>query len=286
MDGVLYRGSQVLPGAPETLARLRGAGWSVFFATNSSSASREEHLARLCRLGLPCDPEHLMTGGFAAALHVARRTPRVQDALVVGTDGLRDEFRAEGVPAHGPTAARDPAAWPSTVPRSDSAATREYLTALDFGPPPDVVVVGLDLGFTYATLAEAQWAVLAGAELIATNKDSAFPVEGRVLPGCGPIVAAIESATGRSALCIGKPEPFLFEEVIRRAGPGGGPVIVIGDSVDYDIVAAHRAGATGVLVLTGLTDEGALRRASGEAVPDRVVRSLDELFALPEFAGA
>ena len=85
------------------------------------------------------------------------------------------------------------------------------------------------------------------------------------------------------ALCIGKPEPFLFEEALRRAGPSQ-RTIVVGDSTDYDMVAAHRVGATGVLILGGLTEEAALERAKGEAAPDRVVRSLEELFGLPEFA--
>src|SRR5690349_4904311 len=91
----------------------------------------------------------------------------------------------------------------------------------------------------------------------ATNNSTAtraYPVEGRLLPGAGTIVAAIEVATGEKAICVGKPEPFLFEEALRRAardGSGGAakPFVVVGDSTDYDMVAAHRVGATGVLIL-------------------------------------
>ena len=128
--------------------------------------------------------------------------------------------------------------------------------------------------------------MLAGAHLVASNRDRAYPVEGRLLPGAGTIVAAVEVATGARAVCIGKPEPFLFAEVIRRAGQDGDRVVVVGDSTDYDMVAAHRVGATGVLITTGLTESGSVDRAAGDAVPDRVVRSLAELFALPEFEGA
>ena len=91
----------------------------------------------------------------------------------------------------------------------------------------------------------AQRAILGGARFIASNKDRAYPVEGRLLPGAGSIVQALEVATERVAVCIGKPEPFLFEEAIRRAGadPGGSdPVVVVGDVPEYDIVAAHRVG--------------------------------------------
>jgi HAD superfamily hydrolase (TIGR01450 family) len=162
---------------------------------------------------------------------------------------------------------------------------RRYLVSLDLPPVPDTVVVGLDLHLTYAKIAEAQRAILAGAAFICSNRDRAYPVEGRLLPGAGTIVAAIEVATGAKALCIGKPEPFLFEEAIRRAGKQEGSVVVVGDSTDYDMVAAHRVGATGVLITTGLTESDALQKASGDAVPDRVIGSLEQLFALPEFAG-
>ncbi len=202
---------------------------------------------------------------------------------VVGANGLREEIRATGI------AVRDPSSLPGVEPPGaaaadgvDPGAMRRYLTRVTLPSPADTVVVGLDLHVTYAKIAEAQRCVLAGARLICSNRDRAYPVEGRLLPGAGTIVAAIEVATGQRAICIGKPEPFLFEEVLRRAGERD--AVVIGDSTDYDIVAAHRVGARGVLILTGLTDEGAVEHARGEAVPDRVIRSLEELFALPEFA--
>src|SRR5258708_10688357 len=98
------------------------------------------------------------------------------------------------------------------------AAMREYLTHLELPPPPDTVVVGLDLHLTYAKLAEAQRALLAGARFIASNKDRAYPVEGRLLPRAGSILQAIDVATAHPALCIAQPEPFLFQVAIRRAG--------------------------------------------------------------------
>ena len=300
MDGVLYRGDLVLPHARETLARLRAAGWAVYFATNNSSASRAEYVARLERLQLGGDLDHVVTSAFATAHYLDRLEPRPRDVFVVGGDGLREEIRAVGI------GVRDPKDTPGIHPPGraaidglDPAAMRAYLTGLELPPPPDTVVVGLDMHLTYAKLAEAQRAVLAGARFIASNKDRAYPVEGRLLPGAGTIVAAIEVATGRTALCIGKPEPWLFQETLNRAAsldspggsrdsPGGSSdrAVVIGDSTDYDIVAAHRVGAVGVLITTGLTEPGAEARASGEAVPDHVISSLDQLFALPAFAGA
>ena len=285
MDGVLYRGSMLMPHAKETLERLRGAGWQVFFATNNSTATRDEYVLRLSRLGLGGDADHIVTSAYATAHYLERLVPKPRDVYVVGANGLREEIRAVGIPV------RDAASLPGVEPPDaaaadgvDPGAMRRYLTSVELPPPADTVVVGLDLHVTYAKIAEAQRCVLAGARFVCSNRDRAYPVEGRLLPGAGTIVAAIEVATGQAAICIGKPEPFLFEEVLRRAGERG-RVIVIGDSTDYDMVAAHRVGARGVLILTGLTEASAVEQARGEAVPDRVIRSLEELLALPEFAG-
>ena len=289
MDGVLYRGAQVLPYAREALDRLRRASWDVFFATNNSTATRLDYLGRLQQLGLGGDLDHIVTSGYATAHYLERRRPKPNDVLVIGADGLREEIRAVGI------AVRDADSLPGLHPPPEAAADgvdpgamRRYLVSLDLPPAPDAVVVGLDLHLTYAKIAEAQRAVLAGAEFVCTNRDRAYPVEGRLLPGAGTIVAAIEVATGAKAVCVGKPEPFLFQEAIRRAGrrEARERVVVVGDSTDYDMVAAHRVGAAGVLITTGLTERNALDTASGEAVPDRVIHSLEELFGLPEFAGS
>jgi len=287
MDGVLYRGAQVMPHAREAVDRLRRAKWDVFFATNNSTATRLDYLKLLQQLGLGGDLDHIVTSGYATAHYLERRRPKPKDVLVIGADGLREEIRAVGI------AVRDADALPGIHPPPDAAADgvdpgamRRYLVSLDLPPAPDTVVVGLDLHLTYAKIAEAQRAILAGADFVCSNRDRAYPVEGRLLPGAGTIVAAIEVATGRKALCIGKPEPFLFAEAVRRAGKQDDRVVVVGDSTDYDMVAAHRVGATGVLITTGLTENDALEKASGDAVPDRVIASLDELFALPEFSGS
>ena len=286
MDGVLYRGNVVMPYAREALARLRPAGWQVFFATNNSTASRAEYVARLTTLRLGGDLEHVITSAYATAHYLERLDPIPKDVFVVGANGLRDEIRAVGI---GVRRAEDlPGAHPPPEATADGvspAAMREYLTHLDLPPLPDTVVVGLDLHLTYARLAEAQRALLGGARFIASNKDRAYPVEGRLLPGAGSIAKALEVASGRESICIGKPEPFLFQEALRRSGADRGPVVVVGDAPEYDIVAAHRIGAVGVLITTGLTDRRAVAQATGEAVPDHVIGSLDELFRLPELTG-
>src|SRR5437868_6124740 len=116
MDGVLYRGNVVMPYARETLARLRAAGWQVFFATNNSTASRAEYVARLTRLGLGGDLDHVVTSAYATAHYLDRLDPRPADVFVVGANGLRDEIRAVGIRV------RDAVAMPGAHPPPDAAA--------------------------------------------------------------------------------------------------------------------------------------------------------------------
>lgn len=274
LDGVIHLGPVLLPHVEATLARLHRAGWTVCFATNGTTLTRDEYAARLRSFGLAVETAQLVSGGSVTAAYLARRAQPPRDILVVGTDGLRHELRAAGLPV------RD---------RQISALERTAHGWIEKGStpswtPPDTVVVGLDPDFDYPILAEAQSAVLAGAEFLAANRDRMFPSRGRVWPGAGPIVAAIELASATDAVCIGKPEPHLFQEAARVTGHEAGRVVVVGDSLDSDVVAAHRAGAVAVLVLTGLTAESDVGSARGEAVPDRVIRGLDELFTLPEFA--
>src|SRR5437773_8300991 len=97
MDGVLYRGDHVLPYGRETRDRLRRAEWKVYFATNNSTATRHEYVARLERLGLGGDIDHVVTSAFATAHHLERRDPQPRDVMVVGADALRAEIRSVGI---------------------------------------------------------------------------------------------------------------------------------------------------------------------------------------------
>ena len=260
LDGVLYRGEQPMPGALETVERLRHSGRRVIYATNNSTRTRAEYVARLRSFGLAADIDDVVTSAYATARYLQDKKLHARDALVIGADGLRAELRDAGV-------------------LEGEHRVRPFREVTD-GPHADLVVVGLDQSFTYDKLADAQRAILAGAPFIAANKDLNYPVEGRLLPGAGAIVAALEAATGRVAVCVGKPEPFMFEEALRRAGARGDEAIVVGDSLQTDVLAAQRIGATGVLILTGVTTEASLS-GSDRVAPDHVIDRLDALIELP-----
>jgi 4-nitrophenyl phosphatase len=262
LDGVLYRGDQPLPGAIAVVDRLHRGGMRVLYATNNSTRTRQEYVDRLRGFGFPCEIDDVITSAWATARYLQLKRLRPTDPLVVGMDGLRVELRDAGV------LEREHA-----VPRPFTRAS---------GAPADMVIVGLHQSVTYDDLAEAQRALVAGAPFIAANKDIAYPVEGgRLLPGAGAIVAALETATGRVAVCVGKPEPFMFQEALRRARASGAEAVVVGDSVQTDVLAAHRVGATGVLITTGVTSETAAMSGDGIRA-DSVISSLDELLTLPQ----
>jgi len=226
LDGVLYRGGEGVPGAPETLARLRAAGVRVAFLTNNSSRTPEQVAAKLAGLGIAAAASEVVTSALATADLLASRGGGT--AFVIGGEGTRRALADAGI------------------------------RILDGEPDrADLVVVGIDEGLTYASLRRACLLVRAGARLVATNVDPTFPAEGGALwPGAGALVAAISTATDVEPEVVGKPFAPLFEAARARAG--GGTPLVVGDRLDTDIAGAAALGWDSMLVLTGVSTRGEL----------------------------
>jgi 4-nitrophenyl phosphatase len=136
-------------------------------------------------------------------------------------------------------------------------------------------VVGLDTGFTYEKLRLASAAIRAGAKFIATNADATLPTERGLVPGCGSIVAAIAAASGVMPIVIGKPEPLLIQKAVEHLGVDKSDAVMIGDRLDTDIIAGHRAGLLTVLVLTGVSTRSEV--PSSPILPDLVFNDLPSL---------
>jgi 4-nitrophenyl phosphatase len=220
MDGTLFRGSEALPGAVDTLAALRAAGARVRFVTNNSTRSPAAHLQKLVGMGFEAHLEEVYGSALATAEYLRGQVTR---AFVVGEDGLVAALEAAGV-------------------RVDDAT-------------PEAVVVGLCRRFDYELMTRAM-AHLANPKVrfVATNRDATFPVEqGRLVPGAGAIVASLVTCAGREPELVGKPDPFLIEWILRDAAVAPGDALVVGDRVETDIVAGQRAGCAVHLVLTGVT---------------------------------
>ncbi len=252
LDGVVYRGETPLPGAQEFLAHLRRRPLPFVFATNNATRTPEQYAERLHRMGVAVSPEQIVTSALVTAEYLRARTPRGTPVYAVGGEGLCKALESAGM-----VLCEDP----------DAVA---------------FVVVGLDVAFTYAKLRAACRAIRNGAEFVATNRDPVLPVGEELWPGAGALVAAIEVASGRTPVVLGKPEPPLLEAALRRLGVPAGEALMIGDQLGTDIAGGVRLGMRTVLVLSGVS-----REEQGEqVVPDLVVQDLRELIARWPESGA
>jgi len=223
LDGVIYRGNALLPGAKEFIAWLKANNKKFLFLTNNSFASETQVLEKLIGLGIVTDTSHLLSAGQAAVQNIARRFP---GALVylVGEPPLIDllreyQLQVADVDAH----------------------------------EADVVLVGLDRHFDYRKLTGAVLSIRAGAHFITVNRDALLPVAGGFLPGCGTMAAAIEAGTAVTPEVVGKPEPLLLQEAMRMLGSRPEETVMIGDSLAVDIQGGKAAGTHTLLVLSGNT---------------------------------
>ena len=220
LDGVIFRGSVAVPGAVEAVTSLREAGLQTFFVTNSSASTRGQVAAKLRGSGVECEADRVMTSGHAAARCARQLVKGGQPVLLLGTAGLAEECAAQ-----------------------DLATTEEPRRA-------GAVIVGLDLAFSYSRLASALVALGRGVPLVGCNRDPNYPgADGMLLPGCGPILAAVETAAGRRAdVVVGKPAATMLTDLWAPTGTSGEDWFVIGDSTDADMAMAEAAGVPGVLV--------------------------------------
>jgi HAD superfamily hydrolase (TIGR01450 family) len=232
LDGCVWIGDMAVPGAAEAVAEVRAAGKSLAFVTNDSRRSPEEYVRKLWSLGLKASLEEVVTVGGA-----------IQHVLAEGGDG-RGAF-VIGSPA---------------IFRHVADSGQRVLNGTIHASRADVVVVAGHNELRYAELREATQAILAGAEMIATDRDPTFPGEGGLWPGTGAIVAALEYATGRGARIVGKPEPQIFRTALDRIGEGRS--LVVGDRLDADLGGAAAAGLDAAIVLTGVATRTAAEAAS------------------------
>ncbi|MGF1617376.1 MAG: HAD-IIA family hydrolase [Acidimicrobiia bacterium] len=233
LDGVVYRGSEALPGAAAAVERLVASGFRIVFVTNNSSRTEIQVADKLeAVVGHRPDIDDIVTSARAALALV----PEGASCLVVGGDGIREAIDSAGF---------------SVTGSSDEA---------------DCVIVGLDRGFDYQRMDVASRAIRSGAVFVATNVDPTFPAEQSIMPGAGAIVAALQTASGVTPLVAGKPEKPI-RDLIRSRGVED--AWVIGDRPDTDIAMAEAEdGWTSILVLTGVTPEGADTGGADHVVAD------------------
>ncbi len=245
LDGTLYLGDGLIPGADDALRALRRAGKKVAFVSNKPIGTREEYVAKLNRLGIPCANEDMVTSPLVLARYLQKHRPGARCYPVAEEPVIKELL------AHGLRIADDP---------------REI----------DLVVVSFDRTFDYGKLNTAYRAVVHGADLIGTNPDRTCPMPDYHLPDAACMIAAIEACTQRKVdPIVGKPSEIMLQEVLDMIGLSAGECAMVGDRPETDMLMAHRAGLSAVLVLTGVTTPDDLDSLPVE--PDIILSSVAEL---------
>lgn len=239
MDGVVYRGKDLIPGAPEFIELLLARDLPFLFLTNNSQRTRRDVSTRLRRMGIPAEEEHVFTCAMATARFLAEQKPQ-GTAYVIGEGGLLQALHQNGY----------------AIVDSD----------------PDYVVVGEGRAFNMEMIEAAVCMVKNGAKLVATNPDPNCPTERGLRPGCGAIVAMLEVATGIRAFSVGKPNPVMLRMARKQLKLTSAGTTIIGDTMETDILGGVQLGYHTVLVLTGSTKREDLGRYAYR--PDAVVESI------------
>lgn len=223
LDGVLYRGDEVIHETPEAIARLKERGALIRFLTNNSSKTRRQYADKLNALGFSSTENDVYSSASATATFLQQANAR--SVFIVGEEGLREEIETKGVRIDNETA--------------------------------DWVVVGICRSLTYELIDQAQDRIRAGARFLATNLDATFPDSGgRIRPGAGSMVAAVSAAAGKPPdLLIGKPEPTIVKQIWADTGVTSERTLLVGDRLDTDIQCAINAGCDSALVLTGVQSD-------------------------------
>ena len=241
MDGVIYRGGQLIPGADQFVNGLREANIPFLFLTNNSQRTRRDVATRLQRLAIDVTEHHIFTCAMATARFLSQQKPH-GTAFVIGEGGLLTALHENGY----------------AIVDKD----------------PDYVVVGEGRTISCEMLETALDMVMDGAKLVATNLDPNCPTRDGLRPGCGATVAMLETASGLKAFSVGKPSP-----VMLRAAQGAGlptdQTVVIGDTMETDILGGVQLNYKTVLVLTGSTRREDLDRFAYR--PDLIVESIADV---------
>lgn len=245
MDGTVYLGGKLLPGAHQFLQQLVSDHFPHYFLTNNSSRSRQDYVEKLGRLGLETPAEQIFTSGEATAIYLQKQNPGAR-LFLVGTPSLAHEFERFGF----------------------------TLTAEN----PDYAVLGFDTTLTYEKLRQLCDLVVAGVPYIATHPDINCPTETGFMPDIGAMMALVQTSTGRAPdVIVGKPNPPIIEALLEKTGFAAEELVMVGDRL-YTDIAMGQTGITTVLVLSGEAKLEDIPQAPHQ--PDYVVQHLADLHRL------
>jgi NagD protein len=228
MDGVIYRGKELIPGAQDFVGHMREAGIPFLFLTNNSEQTPLDLARKLEHMGIHGLTEgNFITAAIATAAFLDAQRPR-STAYVLGGPALATELYRIGY-----------------------SITESH---------PEYVVVGKTANFSFATMRKAAQLIDGGARFIGTNPDMIDPVEGGTEPAAGAILAAIEAATGKKPYIVGKPNSLMMIYARQMLGAHAEDCVMVGDRMDTDIVGGLEAGMRTALVLSGVSSRDTVER--------------------------
>lgn len=238
LDGVVYRGKELISDSNKRIASIRKKS-KVLFLTNNSTKTRAEYVEKLKGFGIDVNEKEIITSGYAAALYI-KENYKNPNVYVIGEEGLEKELSWQGIQV----------GWRDC----------------------NVVLVGLDRGFNYSKMALALRFIQKGADFIATNTDSTLITESRILPGGGAIVKAVQIACGLEPIVIGKPSGIIGKIVLEKLKLKPEEVLLLGDRLETDIAMGNKLGMKTALVLTGHSKREDIEKSGIE--PDYVLDKL------------
>jgi arabinose operon protein AraL len=259
LDGTIYLGDEALPGAVETILKLRAMDRKILFVTNKPLEPRQNYAHKLTVLGIPTPPEHIITSGFVLGYHLSKTEPDL-NYYVIGEDNLKNELRQHGLKI------------------IDELLDQDEKTVIQ---PHNIqaVIVAFDRTLSYRKINTAYQALKQGVRFFATNPDKTCPMPGGGIPDAGATLAALELLTGRKPEMIaGKPSQWMMQSAMDIMNLPAERCMMTGDRLETDVRMGKEAGMLTAVVLTGTsTREQAL---SAHPAPDLIFPNLENFFTL------
>jgi HAD superfamily hydrolase (TIGR01457 family) len=248
LDGTVYRGEKLIAGAATAVEKIKQAGGKVVYLTNKPLAAARDYAAKLTSLGIPTPEERVITSSQVMVRYLQEKAPGSQ-IFVIGEKPLLRELEAGGF------------------------SFTENPAAVDY------VIAAFDRTFDYHKLNTAYQAIKRGAHFVATNPDLTCPTEEGDIPDCGATIAALEAITGKKVeVVVGKPSPLTIAAALAVLGLPPRDCLLVGDRLETDILMGKEGNLATGLVLTGVTDEAALR--ASPIHPDFIFPSIADVPAL------
>ena len=244
LDGTVYRAGEPIPGAVEAIDRLREAGYSVVFCSNTPTKTPAEYADLLSEMGVECGPDDVVPASTVTREYLRRHHPE-EPTYLVGAPSLAAYFEAAG-------------------------------QELTDAPDASVFVASWDERFDYDEMQAALDCIGEDTTFLGTDPDRTVPDEDGFMPGSGAIIAAVAGTVGRDPdRVLGKPSEEAARAVLDRLDLPAERCLVVGDRLDTDLAMGADLGMATALVATGVTDPAEVTHAPVE--PDYVLDSLAEL---------